>query len=199
MKLLMLSVINLCCILCRCGLSENILTFWLSPLYLVCMKVILLSVIKLGCKRCVGWKQLVNVFLLSVKMSFLRGFCCARKFLIPSVINIGCKRCIGWRREVKILLLSVKASYLCCVCCVGFVIEFDSVLRIRNLRYLGCVEHILSALLWFVKTIKSYKIRPGKYYYFLLPNNRSISRCAVFDNKRNVKMAGSKDNWVSRM
>ena len=132
-------------------------------------------------------------------MSFLRGFCCARKFLIPSVINIGCKLCIGWRREVKILLLSVKGSYSCCVCCVGFVIEFDSVLRIRNLRYLGCVEHILSALLWFVKTIKSYKIRPEKYYYFLLPNNQSISRCAVFENMRKVKMAGSKDNWVSRM
>ena len=51
-KLLMLLVINLGCMRCHCGMSENILTFGLSLFYLVCMKVPLLSVIKLGCKHC---------------------------------------------------------------------------------------------------------------------------------------------------
>ena len=61
------------------------------------------------------------------------------------------------------------------------------------------MEINLSALLWFVKTIKDYKIALGKYYYFLLPNNRSISRGPVFDNMREVKMKVSKDNWMTRM
>ena len=56
-KLLMLSVIKLGCMCCRCTMSENILTFGLSPLYLACMELLLLSVIKLGCKRFVGWKR----------------------------------------------------------------------------------------------------------------------------------------------
>ena len=60
------------------------------------------------------------------------------------------------------------------------------------------MKTILSALTWFVKTIKGYKIVPGKNYHFLLPNN-SISRCEVFDNMREVKMTGNKDNWMTRM
>ena len=36
------------------------------------------------------------------------------------------------------------------------------------------MQTILSALLWFVKKMKSGKSGPEKYYYFLLPNNRSI-------------------------
>ena len=36
------------------------------------------------------------------------------------------------------------------------------------------IKTILLALLWFAKTIKGGKSGPGKYYYFLLPNNRSI-------------------------
>ena len=36
------------------------------------------------------------------------------------------------------------------------------------------MKTILSALLWFFKTMKDGKSGPGKYYYFLLPNNRSI-------------------------
>ena len=32
-------------------------------------------------------------------------------------------------------------------------------------------ENYLSALLWFVKTMKCGKSEPGKYYYFLLRNN----------------------------
>ena len=35
------------------------------------------------------------------------------------------------------------------------------------------MQTILSALLWFVMTIKGGKSGSGKYYYFLLPNNRS--------------------------
>ena len=36
------------------------------------------------------------------------------------------------------------------------------------------MQTILSALLWFAKTIKGEKNEPEKYYYFLLPNNESI-------------------------
>ena len=36
------------------------------------------------------------------------------------------------------------------------------------------MQTILSALLWFVKTIKGGKGGPGRYYYFLLSNNTSI-------------------------
>ena len=36
------------------------------------------------------------------------------------------------------------------------------------------MQTILSPSLWFFKTIKGGKSGPEKYYYFLLPNNRSI-------------------------
>ena len=36
------------------------------------------------------------------------------------------------------------------------------------------MQPILSALLWFVKTMEGGKNGPEKYYYFLLPNNKSI-------------------------
>ena len=42
--------------------------------------------------------------------------------------------------------------------------------------------------------MKGGKIGTGKLYYFLLPNNRSISQCAVFDSMQEGKMAGNKDN-----
>ena len=40
------------------------------------------------------------------------------------------------------------------------------------------MQAILSALLWFVKTMKGDKSLPGRYYYFLLPNTRSIQVAA---------------------
>ena len=55
---------------------------------------------------------------------------------------------------------------------------------------------ILSALLSLVKTIKGYKTVPGKNHHFLLSNN-NISRYAVFDNMREVKMTGGK--YMNRM
>ena len=42
------------------------------------------------------------------------------------------------------------------------------------------MQTILSALLWFVKTMKGGKSGPGKYYYFLLPNSRSIQASAQY-------------------
>ena len=36
------------------------------------------------------------------------------------------------------------------------------------------MQATLLALLWFVKKMKGGKSGPEKYYYFLLPNNRSI-------------------------
>ena len=36
------------------------------------------------------------------------------------------------------------------------------------------MQTILSALLWFAKTMKGEKNEPEKYYDFLLPNDRSI-------------------------
>ena len=61
------------------------------------------------------------------------------------------------------------------------------------------MKTILSALLWFAKSMKDGKSLPRKYYYFFLPNNGSIqaSRCSVFDNML-VKMTGSRDNWLTR-
>ena len=41
-------------------------------------------------------------------------------------------------------------------------------------RLTGGMQTILPALLWFAKTMKGGKSGPEKYYYFLLPNNRSI-------------------------
>ena len=38
-------------------MKENIFNFALPPLCLVYMKFLLSSVLKLGCKRCIGWKQ----------------------------------------------------------------------------------------------------------------------------------------------
>ena len=89
--------IKLCCVRCRCGKKENILNFALSPLRLVQMKFLMSSIFKLVCKRCIGWKQLVKIFLSSVKMICLRCFCCAMKFNMPSVVKLGCKRYIGWK------------------------------------------------------------------------------------------------------
>ena len=61
------------------------------------MKILMPSVIKLGCKRCIGWKWLVEIFWLLVKMSCLRCFCCAMNFM-PSVIKLSCMLCAGWER-----------------------------------------------------------------------------------------------------
>ena len=76
-------------------MKKNILNYALSPLCLVYMKFLMPSVVNLGCKRCIGWKQQVKIFLPSVKMGCLRCFCCAMKFLMPSVVKLGCKRCTG--------------------------------------------------------------------------------------------------------
>ena len=177
-------------------MKENILNFALSPLCLVYMKFLLPSVLKLGCKRYIGKKQQVKIFVSSVKMSCLRCFCCVMRFLMPSVVKLVCKRCIGWKRWVRTFLLSVVQG------------QFLSLLWIENLGCLVCVEQIcmsiikmryefrkihngwrklkldwqsgrsmqtiLSALLWFFKTMKDDKSGPEKYYYFLLPNDRSI-------------------------
>ena len=58
------------------------------------------SVTKLGCKRCIGWKRYVQIFLLSVKMSCLHWFCCARwvslffsfffELQIENLVCLGC-------------------------------------------------------------------------------------------------------------
>ena len=61
------------------------------------------------------------------------------------------------------------------------------------------MQAILSALLWFVKAVNGGKSGSGKYYYFLLPNNRSIQVSAQYSTAcREVKMTGSKDNWTIR-
>ena len=41
----------------HCDMKDNILNFALSLLCLVYMKFFMLSVAKLGWKRCIGWKQ----------------------------------------------------------------------------------------------------------------------------------------------
>ena len=41
-----------------------------------CVIKFMSSVIKLGCKRCTGWKRQAKMFLLSVKISCLGCFCC---------------------------------------------------------------------------------------------------------------------------
>ena len=74
---------------------KNILNFALSTLCLVYIKFLMPSVIELGCKRYIGWKQKAEILLSSVKMSCLRCFCSAMKLLMPSVVKLGCKRCIG--------------------------------------------------------------------------------------------------------
>ena len=54
---IIISFIKLSWIGCRCGLKKNSLNFVLSPLYLIYMRFLLPSVIKLGCKRCTCWKR----------------------------------------------------------------------------------------------------------------------------------------------
>ena len=39
------------------AVTENILSFVLSSFYLVYMKFLMPSVIKLGCERCISWKR----------------------------------------------------------------------------------------------------------------------------------------------
>ena len=46
------------------------------------------------------------------------------------------------------------------------------------------MQTILSALPWFAKTMKGGKSGPEKYYYFLLPNNRSIQVGAQYSTTR---------------
>ena len=132
----MLSFIKLSYTHCRCGMKDNILNFALSPLCLVYMKFLMPKVIKLGCKRCIGWKRYVKIFLLSVEMSCLPFFCCAMRFLIPSVIKLGCKRCIGWKQYVKIFLLSVKMSFLRFFCC-AMKFFMPSVIKLGCKRCIG--------------------------------------------------------------
>ena len=59
-------------------INKNILNFVLSPLSMVYMKNFMLTVIKLGCMRCLCWKLQVRIFLLSIKMNCLRCFFCAQ-------------------------------------------------------------------------------------------------------------------------
>ena len=59
------------------------------------MKFLMQSVVKLTCKRCIGWEHQVRIFLLSVKISCLRCFCCAGSvsgfFLcVLWIENVGC-------------------------------------------------------------------------------------------------------------
>ena len=56
MKVLMLSVIKLGGTRCRYVINGNILNFAVSPLCVLYMNFLMLSVINLGCKRCIGWK-----------------------------------------------------------------------------------------------------------------------------------------------
>ena len=70
-------------------------SFYFVSVLLGIMKFLVPSVLKLGCKRCIGWKQQVKIFLLSIKMSCLRCFCSVMKFLISSVVKLVCKCCIG--------------------------------------------------------------------------------------------------------
>ena len=61
---------------------------------LVCMKILMLSFIKLGCIRCrYGMKEnILTCALPPLCYTFLV------KFLVPSVTKLGCKRCIDWKR-----------------------------------------------------------------------------------------------------
>ena len=61
---------------------------------LVCMKILVLSFIKLGCKRyCCGMKEnILNSALSPLGLVYI-------KFLALSVIKIGCKCCIDWKRS----------------------------------------------------------------------------------------------------
>ena len=61
--------------------------------FLVCMKVLMLSFIKLGCTRCrCGMKEyILNFALPPLCLVYI-------KFLMSSVIKLGCKRCIDWKR-----------------------------------------------------------------------------------------------------
>ena len=125
---------NLCCCWYRCFSCSS----WVCVFScLVCMKVLILSFIKLDCIRCrcgmigivgircIGWKQWVEIFLLSVKMSCLRCFWCAMKFLMPSVIKLGCRRYFSWKRWVEIFLLSAKMNCLHCFYCAMKFIPSD--------------------------------------------------------------------------
>ena len=60
---------------------------------LVCMKILMLSFIKLGFIRCrCGMKENILSFALSpLCLVYI-------KFLMPSVIKLGPKRCIDWER-----------------------------------------------------------------------------------------------------
>ena len=80
-QILTISFIKLGCLRCRCGMNENILNFVLSALCLVYIKLLIPSIIKLTFKRCIDWKWQVDIFLLLLKMSCLRCFCCAINFL----------------------------------------------------------------------------------------------------------------------
>ena len=44
---------------------------------------------------CIGWKEYLKIFLSSVKISSLRCFFCAVKFIMSSVVKFGYKRGIG--------------------------------------------------------------------------------------------------------
>ena len=54
------------------------------------MKFLMPSVVKFSCKRCIGWKQQLKIFLSLFKMSCLCCFRCSIKFLMPSVVKLGC-------------------------------------------------------------------------------------------------------------
>ena len=72
----------------------------MSCLHCFCyaMKILMPSVIILGCMRCAGWKRQVKIFLLSVKISFLHCFCCVAsvsEFFSPLWIrNLGFLGCV---------------------------------------------------------------------------------------------------------
>ena len=73
---------------CRCfGCSSCVCVFGC----LVCMKLLMLSVIKLGCMRCpCGISE--NVFYFG-----LPPYLVCMKVLLLSVIKLGCKCCIDWK------------------------------------------------------------------------------------------------------
>ena len=60
---------------------------------LVCMRILMLSFIKLGCIRCrCDMKEdILNCALYPLCLVYM-------KFLMPSVIKLRCKRCIDWKR-----------------------------------------------------------------------------------------------------
>ena len=159
--------IKLGCIRCLCGMKENILNFALSLLCSVYMKFLMPSVLKLGCKRRIGWKQLVKIFLSSLKINYLRCFCCARsvsEFFFPLlwIENLGYLGCF------EQMYVPIRMRY-------EFRKAHNRWKKLKEDWQLGrSMQTILSALLWFVKTMKGSKSGPEKHYYCLLPNNRII-------------------------